>query len=372
MVKELDKRAIDWTLVKPGAAGQVRPDVKRDAEQRQADASLRQGAVVKRQSGAGEVPMTGETPASQVRSPHAPLAHSVPTKEAPKPSVADGQVRSEPRHQETPTAASQRATPAPDTAAMNQLVEAAKKAFSDLNKLAQGGQKVAKTILPAAATPQDALRNALINQFTLASKKSAQPGKDAAKSPEKELPAAVAKDEGKVRQPSDRVGAEKIAEAVAQRSGPFAAQPHLEARRVDEQKKKIETDIAAEKGLQMVAGGHGVEGVARAHQNNPEFSKGSHNIAYIDEDDLAAVEGNVGPVSGRAVALDGSSAREVAVRLHYSNKILKTKNDSPPIGVLIAQTTDNVPLSERMSDAGYLEQAAYGTRFTPYGKGIIG
>lgn len=371
MVKELDKRAIDWTLVKPGAAGQVRPDVKQDEGRRQTDTALRG-----QQARAGEIPMKGEAAASQVHRPHAPVTHSVPTQDAPKPSAAEGQVRSESRHHETP-ATSPRTTTSSDAAAMNQLVEAGKKALKDLNQLAQGGQGVAKTILPAAATPQTALRNALITQFTLASKKSAQPGKEAAKSPEKELPVALAKDDGKVRQPSDRIGAEKVAEAVAQKN-PFAADGRVARAEKREAKDDIKTDRRAAERLGSVT-----DGVARgivAASGSQEFSGGSYSGGFGDPTtESAGLAGKVG--AAPQIPVYGESANYVETHALYLSlgltKVLYGQEElrervSVAIGDRIANTRDDVPLSDRMNDAGYLEQAAYGTRFTPYGKGIIG
>lgn len=351
-------------------AGQVRPDVEHDASRRQTDTALRGHA----QARAGEVPLTGETPARPI-SQH-PVVHQVPAKDVPKPAGADRPVHAEPQHRDTPTATSQRATPTPDTAAMNQLVEAGKKALSDLNQLAQGGKNAKPVVTTGPTTPQAALRDALIAQFTLASKKPVQAGKESAKLPEKETPVAGARDDGKVRQPGERVGAEKVAEAVAQKN-PFAADARpgrTEKREAD--RGKIATDGPTSRALDNVVTGRGISAIATAQ----EFSSGGDGGFGDPKGDSAGLAKKTSPVALPVVYGEGdgiySDTLALCNHIAWSGVVgggePVEKRIRASIGDRISNTRDDVPLSERMGDAGYLQQAAYGTRFTPYGKGIIG
>ncbi len=361
------KDAKDWTLgrnltqiIDGGARPDPRNDPKNDLLRGQQPPPSQQPPKDPQNSTAQQLlTSTGKTPPPQTQ----PQASATPM--APRPTGPEARTQPPVQMQE------------PDAAAR----QAGGDAFLQMKLAATGLDKLGQRVIQpqptlAGQTPPkagDALQQAMIAKF-LPSKETQPDAKtDKPKLPvakdDKRLPEdRVATDDGKrVRGKTDTPEADAQHSAtVAQYSGPFLAQPRSEARRTDEQTKEIETDRAAEVGLQTLAGGDGAKGVARAQYANREFSKGYHTVSY-GEDDTDALAGRPGAVSARAVALDGSSARDMALRLQFSSQILKTPNDRPPVGVLVARTTDDVSGSQR----GYDVDMALNSRIGLYG-GIIG
>lgn len=364
--------------VASASTGRVSPDAQRDTAERNATNDAL------RQSGHGDVQM----PQGQIAGKARPTGMSeMPARTLlNKPSSQEGAPRTTIAQPQTPHVPKGGRPQPVSPEAQEHLLTQGREAANKLAHL-QGGH-VPKVSPPAPqhpVTPQAAMRNALMASMAPGTKPTAQtkwtdtPAKTATPKGTAQEPAteqaifAKAKAEeqtGTKQKDAETTLATQVAQQVP---SPFAAQQRSETRRADAQKKKIETDSAAEKGLKLLAGGEGAKGVARASDANKEFSPGSYNIAFIEEDDLAALEGNVGPVPGRAVAIDGSSAREVTVLLHFTNKILKTNEDRPPASVLIARTTDDTPFSLRVSGASRadIDRMAIDSRRGIYG-GIIG
>lgn len=351
-------------------AGQVRPDVRRDAEQRQADASLRRGGVGP-QVRAGEVPMKGEVPVHTAQPPPLPpTTRPVVTEQSPVVGLPE-----EAGHETSVKSTATAPQPRPSTDDMEQAVRAGKQAFKALSDLAQGGaNKVVQQVRTGVLSSQDKFRDALISQFTLSSKPQLQTNNE--KAPAKERPPAhVAKDaEGKVRQPGERAGAEKVAEAVAQKN-PFAADARVARSEKREAKDDIKTDRRAAERLGSVT-----EGVARgivAASGTQEFSGGSYSGGFGDPSgESAGLAGKVGaapqiPVFGESANYAETHALYLSLGLTmvlYGQDELRDRvNDD--IVRRMENTRDDVPLSERMSDAQYLQQAAFGSRGSVYGPG---
>lgn len=359
----VDKPKIDWNLVKPGTAGQVRPDVKRDGEQRQADAALRKGQAVP-QARAGEVPMQGEK--APVR-----VGHQPPPPPTERPAVPEQPpVVGLPEGAGHETAAS--STPAPQqrpsTEAMEQAVRAGKQAFKALSDLAQGGaNKVVQQVRTEIATLQGKFQKALTDQFASVPKELSKADVPAKRVSDKDAP-QVAKDEtGKVRQPGERVGAEKVAEAVAQKN------PFIEKH--DAKKSDIKTDRRAAERLGSVT-----EGVARgivAASGTQEFSGGSYSGGFGDPGgESAGLAGKVG--TAPQIHVYGEPEIYVETEALYANlgltRVLYGQTElrervNVSISERISNTRDDVPLSERMGDGRYLQQAAFGSRGSVYGPG---
>lgn len=359
----VDKPKIDWNLVKTGTAGQVRPDVKQDAEQRKNDALLREGQSVPK-ARAGEVPMQGEKTPVRVghQPPPPPTVRPAVSEQAPVVGLPEG------AGHETTAPSTPAPQQRPSTEAMEQAVRAGKQAFKALSDLAQGGaNKVVQQVRTGVMSSQEKFRDALISQFTLGSKPQLQTGNE--KTPAKERPAAqVAKEaEGKVRQPGERVGAEKVAEAVAQKN------PFIEKH--DAKKSDIKTDRRAAERLGSVT-----EGVARgivAASGTQEFSGGSYSGGFGDPSgESAGLAGKVGAapqihVYGEPeiyVETEALYANLGLTRVLYGQAELRERVNVS-ISDRISNTRDDVPLSERMGDGRYLQQAAFGSRGSVYGPG---
>lgn len=368
-------------------AGNVRSDVRENMDRRGATKQTLQ-PLSGGKAGSGDVGLAGHDAAARHDVSKGLLANPSATKGV---QTQTAEVTPRPEISRMPSLPAAPSTTG-DAAVGRQHAENLDRTRQDakgLQVLLQGGkaaQQVSNKLPPVqqTTTPNDAaMRSALIASFTPGPKSTAQPKLPETpakttmpRTQESATEKAVLAKAKSEEQSGAKLGKDaevNIATQVAQRApSPFAAQPQSDARRVDDQEKDIESDKAAEGGLKLLAGGEGAKGVARAKYTNHEFSKGSYNIAFIEEDDLAAIEGKAGPVPGRAVAIDGSSAREVTVLLHFTNKILNTKDDRPPVGVLIARTADDTPLSSRvLGSAKDHKQMAEGGRGSAYGLGKI-
>lgn len=378
MAYDMDvKKKLDALIPKTTVQGGLRPDVKQDDARRQTGSDLIRGQVSQ-----GEVPQPGQKATAQQSHlaglPSTPAQPTMPRPATPDKAPVTGHPEAAAGHEISHATSPQ--TRSPNSPEMEQAVQAGKQAFNALQNLAGGGVKKGIQNLPnlpaAVMTSKEVFQKALAARSP-GTKSNAQPkltdtaAKTATpheRTPQESVTEKTVLAKAKAEEQSG-ANATQIAQLAP---SPFATQPRSEVNRVNEQNKDIESDQAAEGGLKLLAHGEGAKGVARAKYSNQEFSKGSYNIAFIEEDDLAAIEGNVGPVPGRAVAIDGSSAREVAVLLHFTNTILKTAEDRPPAEVLIKMNADDTPLSLRvMGSAKDHKQMAEGGRGSPYGLGKI-
>lgn len=359
-----DKRDVGkWDLVKPTTApGRGRPDAQQNEQQRETNASLRKGQAVP-QAPVGKVPIKDEKPAVRVgQQPPPPTERPVVSEQAPVVGLPEG------AGHETTAPSTPAPQQRPSTEAMEQAVRAGKQAFKALSDLAQGGaNKVVQQVRTGVLSSQEKFRDALISQFTLGSKPQLQTGNE--KTLVKERPAAqIVKDaEGKVRQPGERVGAAKVAEAVAQQN-PFAADVRVAQSEKRETKEDIKTDRRAAERLGSVT-----EGVARgivAASGTQEFSGGSYSGGFGDPSgESAGLAGKVGAapqihVYGEPeiyVETEALYANLGLTRVLYGQEELRERVNVS-ISERISNTRDDVPLSERMGDARYVNQTAKGFR----------
>lgn len=381
MVKDLK-----WEIVKnrPSAeAGQVRPDVRQDADRRGANND------VLRQSVRGDVPLHQKETAQ----PHRPTglpstpAHTPTT----RPQVPDqGQVVGLPDtagHQTGDAHATGTPQPrvSPNSPEMEQAVQAGKQALKALSDLAQGGKNVVPKIVTATVTPTEAFQKALAaKQSKLPANLAKTTTPDTPRTPETATKEAVLAKTKSDEQTGAKQGkdAETVATQVAQRTpSPFVTQPQGEtvtAERKKEELKKIATNRESATALAGVASG--IQRVVTSAGSAEDYSGGSHHGGFADQvmHDFKAMVSKAG--SALNVLVYGDTQNYPETETLYAklglSKVLygaqELLNRAVPVGERIANSQDNTSLFDRViGSARDHQQMAEGGRGSPYGLGKI-
>lgn len=376
-----DKFTLGKTVAQTVAtAGQVRSDVRENADRRGTS-----NEFLGTRSMPGDVPQPGQKPGEQ---PHLAAGAAPATVQkrmplqtgTPAPRIEGGPT--------PPPSAPDSRTGDPAAQAQHaQNLDATKLAAKDLDLLLQGGkaaQQAAKLAADPAVktpmTPQAALRGALIaslnpNDKSLPQSKllttPAAPSRTSQEPATREAVAAKVKAEAGGTPSGDAGEAVARAQLVAQKV-PSPLLSEAGARR-EEDRGEIATDGPTAKALDNVVTGRGVTAIATAQ----EFTSGGYGGFGDPNGESAGLDGKMGAVAFPCVygehdhvetqflcdsiALSGiaGGGEPIEKRIRHS------------IGDRIANNRET-PLSQRiLGDKASLDQAALGTRVSPYGPGTF-